>query len=125
MYCFVNRRTAIDRIYLYWRALCSFALLTSCGGSTAPHGADAAALEAGGAEGGGTLADGAEAGSCNISTDDYSQSCSLDSDCIGTLANGFPIESGNFCSPTMCFCGGRPSTRARCRNSPRKACQML
>jgi hypothetical protein len=48
----------------------------------------------------------AYAGPCNIYASDYDQSCSVDSDCVGTLADlgGIPVESADYCSPG-CLCG--------------------
>jgi hypothetical protein len=45
-----------------------------------------------------------EAGPCFIQASNYDQSCSVDTDCIGT-AGKFPVQSGNYCQPT-CLCGG-------------------
>jgi hypothetical protein len=43
-------------------------------------------------------------GHCNIEASDYNQSCSVDSDCVGT-AGRFPVQFGNYCQEE-CICGG-------------------
>jgi hypothetical protein len=104
-------------------ALCALGLATSCGGSDAPNTTDGSALDASAAETGAgfelpaeaeaparvdaTVEAEAYAGPCYIETGDYDQSCSVDSDCVGTLASldGFPIQSGDYCG-NECVCGG-------------------
>jgi hypothetical protein len=95
-------------------ALWALGLATSCGGSDAPNTTDGSALDVSAAETGvgfeppaeaegparvdATVGAEAYAGPCYIDTGDYDQSCSVDSDCVGTLASldGFPIQSGDY-----------------------------
>ena len=104
-------------------ALCASGLATSCGGSDARNTIDGSAPDARTAETGvgfeppveaeapprvdATVGAEAYAGSCYIETGAYDQSCSVDSDCVGTLASldGFPIQSGDYCG-NECVCGG-------------------
>jgi hypothetical protein len=103
--------------------LCALVVAASCGGSALPDGIDGSASEASKAEASvgfepqaeaevqgrpdATMGAEAYAGPCYIVTAAYDQSCSVDSDCVGTLAplGGYPVESGDYCG-TGCFCGG-------------------
>jgi hypothetical protein len=104
-------------------ALSALALAASCGGSTLVEGNDAGGLEADKAEAGGefqpapgvdtgapetTVASEWDGGPCYVYAGEFDQSCSVDSDCVGTLAGlgGLAVSSGNYCRLGCPFCGG-------------------
>jgi hypothetical protein len=85
----------------------------SCGGSVAgsarPEAGgseasvpDASVVEVGGREA--SVLVGSDAAACFIEATNYDQSCSVDSDCVGT-GNGYSIQSGNYCQPMCIDCG--------------------
>lgn len=48
----------------------------------------------------------AEGANCLILASNYNQTCSVDSDCVGSAgAQGIPVQFGNYCTK-MCLCGG-------------------
>jgi hypothetical protein len=51
-----------------------------------------------------------DAASCVINVADFDQSCTVDSDCVGSVpdpngGDGIAVQSGNYCTD-MCVCGG-------------------
>lgn len=77
--------------------------VASCGGSTREPGS---APDAGPSR----QMDALAATACLVEATNYDQSCSTDTDCVGT-AGPFAVESGNFCQ-ALCMCGGDSINKA-------------
>jgi hypothetical protein len=77
--------------------------IAGCGGVVQERGsAEAGGPGASGPEAGAAL--GPDAAACFIEATNYDQSCSVDSDCVGT-GNGYSIQSGNYCQSMCVNCG--------------------
>ncbi len=86
---------------------CGGSIGGSSGGSPADSGLDADVATSP-ADAGGDATDAAAYDAvayCEISAANYDTSCSTASDCISD-AGGFPVQFGNYCQTSTCWCGG-------------------